>query len=150
MPKKACILYVNTMLHDATDVGRRLEEEQYEVCLTEISENEGKAAQQGIDSISMEVDACLSDADVKVILIPSDEIPANLAGVAEHATKGSGRLVAVCQAGAALPQAVQERANSVVSPNSNKLTEALLRSDIWEGPNGEKIKERKPARVKCQ
>lgn len=150
MPKKACILYVNTMLQDATEVGNRLEEQQYEVCLTEVSENEGKAAQQGMDAISPEVDACLLDAEVRVILIPSDGIPASLAGIAEHAAKGSGRLVAICQAGAALPQAIQERANSVVSPNSDKLIEALLKSDIWEGPDGGKIQERKPARVKCQ
>ncbi|SDY97752.1 hypothetical protein SAMN05518854_103131 [Variovorax sp. YR266] len=148
--KKACVIYIKAMKDVAQDVKQKLEATDYNVCLTETSIDLATAAQLGAESVTSEIDACLADADAKVFLIPAGDTPSSLLGAAKQASKSPGRLIAICEKDAKLPQVFDEMANSVIPVGSQKVVEAVVQDDIWEGLNGTKRPPRTPERVKCQ
>ena len=152
MAEKACVIYVNAMTQAADDVRVLLETAGYSVCLTEALPNDVVAAQQSAASVTPAIEACLLNAAVKIFLIPAGVLPNELvfaAGLAGKG-KGKGRLVAIYEQGATLPEVFNDLANSVVPIGCENLLDAITSQDLWQGPNGEPVPPRTPARVKCQ
>ena len=144
--KKACVVYVTKLAAVAQKLEAMLQEQGFEVCLTEASESEAKAAQAGDDIES--IHDCLEDAEVSYFLI-SDEVPESMVSGAGTVLGGNSRVVVVTD-GAALPEALDDGADSSVNINSPALADVVKGSDIWQKPDGSEAPPRVPHRQKCQ
>lgn len=152
MTEKACVIYVSAMAQAAEEVRALLEAQNYMVCLTEAAPDDVAAAQELEAVVTPAIEACLLDASIKIFLIPTGSVPNELVIAAGQASmsKGKGRLVAIYETGATLPQVFEDFANSAVHVGCPNLSDAVLRQDLWLSPDGEPTPEKKPARVKCQ
>ena len=133
--KKACVIHVKGDNCELTATVERLEQEGYDVHVLGVAKETASAMEAG-GAVPEEVQKCLGDADVVVILL--SESVATSKGVGEvliEAQNHPARVVAVWSdsgGGAVTPQIVRDYAQTLVHSDSASFPDALCGdNEVW-------------------
>lgn len=147
--KKACILHTPTKKAEAAEVGARLEQHGYEVCITAVSTQTAKSVEAGDKStLPSTVADCLDGASLCVILVDEE---GTLAAVGGIASDSGCRVVTVGGSPDALPSQLDDIAHGhVPAPDTPELLDIVDGQDARIAPDGTQLPRRKSDRVTCQ
>lgn len=138
---KACLIFTGEMKGHADDLHARLEVEQYQVCMHEITQAVALAIKVE-DFSDPGIKNCIDGAEVVIFLIPDKAL--NLfGGLGQYAAIAGKRVVAV-KVGEEIGKDLDSIADSLVGINSPDILKALVEK-VWEGKEIRKI-----GRIKCQ
>ena len=144
----ACIVFTTGLESKAQAVSQQLNQQGFNVCMTEADQEEVEAA-QAAELVSEEIQSCIDNAVISIFLIP-EEGHECLQGAAEYAAASGTTIVAIAEDVESLPQVFDDHAHSVLTINSSRLDDVIHGEQVWERADGSPREERKIDRIKCQ
>jgi hypothetical protein len=134
---------------DADEVAAQLRNDDYEVCVAEVTKDVAQSVKAGdVSSVPKEVAQCLSDADICIILV-SDDV--DLGAIGGMASDSGCRVVTVGGSPDELPVEFDDIIDGhVPRPDSPQLPDIIEGEPALIRPDGTIAPRRKPKRVKCQ
>ncbi|MGN6155713.1 MAG: hypothetical protein ACTHN4_08255 [Sphingomicrobium sp.] len=147
--KKACVIYTPQKKTEAQSTAGRLQDDGFDVCLTEVSAEVANAVQAGNQSsLPTDVKDCLDGAEVCVILV--DEA-IDLGGIGGIASDVGCRVVTVGGDPDKIPTELDDIIDGhVPSPDDPELIGVVEGQPERIKPDHTSAPPRKPDRVKCQ
>lgn len=147
---KACIVYVPETAATVATVRAELETQGFTVCDAEAVGDLAGTLQE--EQLPQPVVDCMKGAELCVFLLPENVADDGLIGLSA-AMVGSAeiRTIGVYAGGrTSFPEALDERAESIIRVEGPNLPEAISGVPIWEKPDGQRVAEREIIRVRCQ
>ncbi|CAO3308140.1 hypothetical protein LG197_22360 [Pseudomonas asiatica] len=145
---KACIVFTTGLEQKAQAVALQLNEQGFEVCMSEADQSEVEAA-QAEQPVSDEIQSCIDNAIISIFLIPEEHFEC-LEAAAEHAATCGTRIVAITENVELLPTVFDEHAYAVLTIGSTRLDQVISGEPVWECADGSLREQRDIVRVKCQ
>jgi hypothetical protein len=150
--KRACLIYVSATASSRVEVRAELEANGFDVCEVEAKLEDALAAQAANTNLPQQLVDCINSADLCVVLLPeSAEADALLGPAAALASEKSKRLIGVVAGSRSdYPEAIDDTGHALVREHSPRLKDAICGAEIWEGPDGAPVPDRKIKHVRCQ
>lgn len=150
--KRACLVYVAETAAGVEAVKTRLEQNGFAVCAVEAKLEDALAAQNGETNLPEALAECIDGSDLCVFLLPESE--ANDGGLGQACGLASqlGKRIIGIVAGTRenYPEPFEDNAESMIRQESDRLTDAICGTEVWERPDRSPVADRPIKHVRCQ